>query len=114
MPGTYQTVPKTYPEANLIKDVDIGRADFKNGLKATFLILDMKLSEIEANVKKSKKAKAIWDAKTLEQKQEAIAASYNGGSSKYKPLTGTISLAVRETVDFVRKFKMIRDLGLFD
>lgn len=113
MAGTYVTVPRAYPAANLIKDVDIGRVDFKNGIKASFLILDMKLSEIEAKVRTSSKAKKIWDAKTLEQKQEAIAASYNGGSTKYKHMTGTISLAVRETVDFVRKFKMIRDLKLF-
>ncbi len=114
MPGTYGTVPGAYPGANLIKDIDLGRVDFKNGIKATFLILDMKLAEIEAKVKTSSRAKKIWASKTLEQKQEAVAASYNGGSTKYKHLTGTISLAVQETVDFVRKFKMIRDLKLFD
>lgn len=113
MPGTYGTVPGAYRRANLIRDVDIGRVDLKNGIKATFLILDMKLAEIEVKVRTSSKARKIWANKTLEQKHEAVAASYNGGSTKYKHLTGTISLAVQETVDFVRKFKMIRDLRLF-
>ena len=123
MPKTYSNPNKDpnkrgalekYPSAGLNKNVDIGRGDVKNGIKATALILEMKLSEIEAKVRTSSKAKKIWSSKTPEQKEEAIAASYNGGSSKYKYLTGNISTAVTETVLFVRKFRMIRDLNLFN
>lgn len=105
---------ESYPSAGLIKDVDIGRVDIKNGIKATILVFDMKRSEIEAKVKTSAKAKKIWASKTLAQKEEVMAASYNGGSSKYKYLTGNISTAVTETVLFVQKFRMIRDLNLFN
>lgn len=114
MPGTYRLAVKSQPDAKLIKDIDIGRVDLKNGIKATFVILDMKLSEIERKVKTSSKARTIWAKKTPEQKLEAVAAAYNGGSGKYNHLTGAISLRVRETVDFVKKYKMIRDLKLFE
>ena len=123
MPKTYSNphkdpnkwgVLERYPLARLIKNVDIGRVDIKNGIKGTVLVFDMKLSEIEARVATSSKAKNIWASKTSAQKEEAMAASYNGGSSKYKHLTGNISTAVTETVLFVRKFQMIRGLNLFN
>lgn len=128
--GLGQIMPKTYSNPNkdpnkrgvleryllaeLIKDVDIGRVDIKNGIKATVLVFDMKRSEIEAKVQSSTKARKIWASKTSEQKEEVMAASYNGGSSKYKYLTGNISTAVTETVLFVKKFQMIRELKLFE
>lgn len=123
MPKTYSNpnkdpnkrgVLEKYPSARLIKNVDIGRVDIKNGIKATVLVFDMKLSEIEAKVKTSSKARKLWASKTPEQKEEAAAASYNGGSSKYMHLTGNISTIKTETVLFVRKFRMIRELGLFN
>ena len=114
MPGTYGSIVKRYPEARLLKDVDIGRVDIVNGIKATVLVLDDHFATVVRNANKARRGLAILRAKTLEQVQEIMAAAYNGGPSKYKPLTGNISLAVRETVDFVRKFKMIRDLKLFD
>lgn len=114
MPGTYGSIVKRYPEARLLKDVDIGRVDIINGIKATILVLDDHFATVVNNASKTKKGQAIFNAKNPEQVQEIMAAAYNGGPSKYKPLTGNISLAVRETVDFVRKFKMIRDLKLFD
>lgn len=114
MPGTYGSIVKRYPEAKLIKDIDIGRVDIVNGIKTTILVLDDHFATVVNNASKTKKGQLILNAKTPEQVQEIMAAAYNGGPSKYKPLTGNISLAVRETVDFVRKFKMIRDLKLFD
>lgn len=113
MPGTYGSIVKRYPEAQLLKDVDIGRVDIVNGIKATVLVLDDHFATVVSNANKARRGLAILRAKTQEQVQEIMAAAYNGGPSKYKPLTGNISLAVRETVDFVRKFKMIRDLKLF-
>ncbi|MDO8496049.1 MAG: lytic transglycosylase domain-containing protein [bacterium] len=114
MPGTYGSIVKRYPEAKLIKDIDIGRVDIVNGIKATALVLDDHFGTVVSNANKTKKGQLILNAKTPEQIQEIMAAAYNGGPGKYKPLTGNISLAVRETVDFVRKFKMLRDLKLFD
>ncbi len=114
MPGTYGSIVKRYPEAKLIKDIDIGRVDIVNGIKTTVLVLDDHFATVVNNADKTKKGRSILNVKTPEQIQEIMAAAYNGGPSKYKPLTGNISLAVRETVDFVRKFKMMRDLKLFD
>ncbi len=113
MPGTYGSIVKRYPEAKLIKDIDIGRVDIVNGIKTTILVLDDHFATVVSNASKTKKGRSVLNAKTPEQIQEIMAAAYNGGPSKYKPLTGNISLTVRETVDFVRKFKMIRDLKLF-
>lgn len=114
MPGTYGSIVKRYPEAKLLKDIDIGRVDIVNGIKTTALVLDDHFATVVSNAGKTKKGQSILKAKTPEQVQEVMAAAYNGGPSKYKPLTGNISLAVRETVDFIRKFKMIRELKLFD
>lgn len=114
MPVTYASAVEAQPKANLIQDINVGRVDFRNGIKATFVILDMKLSEIEGKARSSSRATKIWNAKMPEEKEEAVAAAYNGGSSKYRPLTGTISLAINETVGFLKKFKMIRELKLFE
>ncbi len=114
MPGTYEGIRRGNSDAGLIRDIDIGRVDVVNGIKASVLVVDSKLAEILGMVNRSTaNAKNIFNSKNDNQIEEVVAAAYNGGSSKYKPLSGTISLAIRETVDFVRKFKMIRDLGLF-
>lgn len=114
MPGTYGSIVKRYSEAKLLKDIDIGRVDIVNGIKTTALVLDDHFATVVNNSDKTKKGQSVLKTKTPRQIEEIMAAAYNGGPSKYKPLTGNISLAVRETVDFVRKFKMIRDLKLFD
>ena len=103
-----------YPLAGLIRDVDIGRVDIKNGIKASTLVFDDHFAEVVRKANSSAKAKRIFDQKTESELDEIRAAIYNGGSSKYKHLTGSISTAVTETVLFVRKFRMIRELGLFD
>src|SRR3989344_614077 len=114
MPGTYGSIAKRYPAAKLLRDIDIGRVDEKNGIKATILVLDDHFATVVKNANGSSKGRTILAGKTHSEIEEIMAAAYNGGPGKYKPPTGTISLAVRETVDFVRKFKMIRDLKLFD
>lgn len=114
MPGTYASIVKGYPAAHLIKDIDIGRVDIVNAIKATALVFDDHFSTVMSRVNASAKSRAVFAQKTQNEIDEIRAAIYNGGPSKYKPLTGTISLAVSETVSFVKKFKMIRDMKLFD
>ncbi len=114
MPGTYASIVKGYPNAHLLKDIDIGRVDIVNAIKASTLVFDDHFSSVVNMANKSSKTRALFAQKTQSEIEEIRAAIYNGGPGKYKPLTGTISLAVNETVGFVKKFKMIRDLKLFD
>ncbi len=113
MPGTYASIAKIYSKAHLLKDIDIGRVDIVNAIKASVLVFDDHLATVVDKVNRSSKSRAIFAKKTEGDIEEIRAAIYNGGPSKYKPLTGTISLAVSETVSFVKKFKMIRELRLF-
>lgn len=114
MPGTYASIVKRYPKARLIKDIDIGRVDIVNAIKASVLVFDDHFSTVMSRVNASTKSRAIFAKKTQNEIDEIRAAIYNGGPSKYKPLTGTISLAINETVGFLKKFKMIRELKLFE
>lgn len=115
MPGTYGAIVKKFPQAKLIKDVDVGRVDIQNSIAASLLVLDEHLAIVLRGLTKAQ-------TRLLEKKiavnpdflNEIRAAIYNGGPKKYRPLTATISLAVSETVQFVKKYKMVRDLRLFD
>lgn len=114
MPSTYSSVVKRYPAARLLKDVDIGRADVKNAIMASVLVFDDHLATVLGGL--SKNQINLFSSKTSKDPDfvnQVRAALYNGGPSKYKASTATISLAVRETVDFVKKYKIIRDLNLF-
>src|SRR3989338_6907075 len=124
MPKTYSYVdPKTkqgkgtvqlYPGANLIKDVNIGRIDVVNAIMTSVLVFDSHLGDAFRNLTKSQKTKL--DKKLIVEPDfvnEVRAAVYNGGASKYRPATATIYAGIRETVLFVRKYKMIRELKLF-
>ncbi|TSC75166.1 MAG: hypothetical protein G01um101444_12 [Parcubacteria group bacterium Gr01-1014_44] len=114
MPRTYASIVKAYPLAKLMKDIDIGRVDIQNGIMASILTLDDHLSTVFNKMNKAARAK--FEAKLSTNPDfinEVRAAVYNGGPGKYRPATATISLQVRETVDFVRKYKMVRDLKLF-
>ncbi len=114
MPRTYAGIVKAYPKANLTKDIDIGRIDFLNATMTSVLVFDDKMATVFRNMNSSQRAKL---EKKLQTEPDFIneirAAAYNGGATKYRPLTATISLKVRETVDFVKKYKMIRELKLF-
>lgn len=115
MPSTYASIVKANPSAHLIKDIDIGRVDIDNGIMASILTLDNHLATVFGRMTKTQRAKFDQKLKTNPDFiNEVRAAIYNGGPKKYKPLTATISLQVRETVDFVRKYKMVRELKLFD
>ena len=115
MPGTYGSIVKAYPSAKLIKDIDIGRVDIQNAILASILTLDNHLATTFRKMSKVQRAKFEAKLKTNPDFiNEVRAAIYNGGPGKYNPATATISLRVRETVDFVRKYKMVRELKLFN
>ena len=117
MPGTYDSVAKRYPNAKLIKDSGMGRVDIDNAIIASILVFDDHLQSVKDRVANAKSTQGdkYWQAieDNSSKLEEVRAAIYNGGPGKYKVLTGTISIAINETVDFVRKFKLIRGLGLF-
>lgn len=118
MPKTYASMYKGYSSAQLIKDTEIGRVDVKNGIKATALVLDDHLAGVKSRAyANGKKSKAIFDNLTTDQLEEARGMAYNGGPGKYLTSTGglnTKSRGAKETVDFITKLRMIRELNLFN
>ncbi len=119
MPETYAHVVASYPEARLIRDVDLGRVEIRNAIKASILVCDDHLAVVIDRIERSppdsrERNRSLFDAKSEEEIEEIRAAIYNGGPGKYLPATGSISTQVQETVDFVKKFRLIRDLALFE
>jgi hypothetical protein len=119
MPETYAHIVDTYPEARLIRDIDIGRVEMRNAIKASILVFDDHLAVVINNIDKAppgqrERNRELFEAKSEEEIEEIRAAIYNGGPGKYIPATGSISPRIQETVDFVRKFRLIRDLNLFE
>ena len=118
MPGTYASMFKGYSSAQLIKNTEIGRVDVKNGIKASTLVLDDHLAEIRRRViKNGNKARQIFAGLTLDGLEEARGMAYNGGASKYNTSTGRLnagSRGAKETAGFLQKFRMIKELNLFE
>ena len=124
MPLTYSYpkngtgVLQAYLGANLIKDVDIGRVDMVNAIKAQILVFDDHMVYVIQRASNSgTKAKKIFAGLTPNQLDEVRAMIYNGGSNKYNTATGGLDLTVKgakETLEFIQKFRIIRDLNLFN
>lgn len=118
MPKTYASMFKGYASAQLIKNVDIGRVDIKNGIKATVLVLDDHLAGVKSRAYASgSAARRRFDSLAPDKLEEARGMAYNGGAGKYNPSTGglnTKSKGAKETAGFLQKFRMIRELNLFD
>lgn len=114
MPGTYNSIVRAYPSAKLIRDTDIGRVDFKNGIKATFLILDDHFATVVRKASSNSSWRKIFSSLTKLERDVIMAGIYNGGPGKYVPSSGKITNSNKETADFIKKFSMIRDLHLFD
>lgn len=118
MPKTYASIYKGYSSAQLIKNTDIGRVDIKNGIKASALVLDDHLAGVKGRAyANGLAARRRFDALTPDKIEEARGMAYNGGASKYNTATGglnTKSKGAKETAGFIQKFKMIRELGLFN
>ena len=147
MASTYSSRRKTggivqkYPVADLISDINLGRLEPVNAIKAEILVFDDKLSEIKnrvavpekilkkfskmstVEIEKALKPQRIFDGLTQGQLEEGMAISYNGGSSKYDINTGTLKtkargrkakLGLKETQGFIAKHRVIGYLKLFD
>lgn len=108
---------QVYPSAYLIKDINIGRVDMVNAIKAAVLVCDDHMVLIVERVRRSgPQAKRIFESKDDDELDIVRAMIYNGGPGKYSLITGGInprSRGARETTDFVKKFKIIRSLELF-
>ncbi|MBI2062284.1 MAG: hypothetical protein HYT64_01145 [Candidatus Yanofskybacteria bacterium] len=124
MPLTYSHPKKrtgvlqAYIGANLIKDVDIGRVDTVNAIKAQILVFDDHMVYVIQRVNNSgSRAKKIFASLSQDQLDEVRAMIYNGGPGKYNVATGGLNLkarGIKETLPFVQKFRAIRALNLFD
>lgn len=113
MPTTYRNITRIYPKAKLIPDVNIGRVEIVNGIKATILVFDDHFATVLKKLDDSAKTRSILAKKTPAEIEEMKAAIYNGGPGKINSQTAVISSAVAETVGFVAKFKKIRALNLW-
>lgn len=114
MPQTYRNIVHDYPEASLIKDAGIGRADVLNAIKASILVLDDHFAAVVTRANQSSQGRKLLSRKIEKEIEDIRAAIYNGGPGKYQSLTGNISMAVSETVSFLMKLSLIRELHLFD
>lgn len=107
-----------YPTANLIKDDDLGRVDPINAIKAQILVFDDHLVEVINRVNRSgTRAKQVFNNLTESQLNEVRGMIYNGGPGKYNISTGglnTNSRGARETRDFLKKYRVISYLNLFN
>ncbi|PIP42486.1 MAG: hypothetical protein COX19_01055 [Desulfobacterales bacterium CG23_combo_of_CG06-09_8_20_14_all_51_8] len=119
MPETYAHVVNIYPGADLIGDVDRGRAEMANAIKASILVCDDLQSAVVRNMRDDSSSfqqnyRRLFDAKSEEEVDEIRAAMYNGGPKKYILATGSINPRVQETVSYVKKFNFIRSLNMFE
>src|SRR3989344_873299 len=84
MPKTYASIFKGYSTAQLIRNVDIGRVDVKNGIKASTLVLDDHLLGVKNRAySNGSAAERRFDALTPDKLEETRGMAYNGGPGKY-------------------------------
>jgi hypothetical protein len=114
MPATYKSIVHEYPEALLMKDTGIGRADVLNSIKASILVLDDHFASVVRKANQTSGGKDILHRKSEQEIEDIMAAIYNGGPGKYQSLTGNISMAITETIGYLVKIGLIRELHLFD
>jgi hypothetical protein len=119
MPQTYANIVTLYPDADLIGNVNKGRGEMTNAIKASILICDDLQRLVVRNMRDNsallqKKYRRLFDAKSKEEVDEIRAAMYNGGPKKYILATGSINPRLPETVTYVKKFNFIRNLNMFD
>lgn len=114
MPETYAHVVDLYPDAGLIRDAEKGCTEMANAIKASILVCDDLQTAVVRSSCRQKRYQKLFDAKSEDEIDEIRAAIYNGGPRKYILATGSISPRIRETVYFVKKFNLIKDLHLFE
>jgi|GEM_PF-3121416 len=119
MPKTYDYVVVKYPDAELIRNTDRGRSEIENAIKASILVCDDLMATVVRKLGNPSPLhqacnRRLFDEKSEDEIDEIRAAIYNGGPGKYLRKTGSICPRVSETVYFVRKLGLIRDLNLFE
>lgn len=118
MPGTYASMFQSYSSAELIKNTDMGRVNVKNAAKASTLVLDDHLAGVKSRAYANGTAsRRRFDSLTIEKREEARGMAYNGGAGKYNTATGGLNVnsrGAKETAGFLQKFRMIRELNLFE
>lgn len=118
MAATGNSIFKSYPAANLIKDINIARVDMGNAIKVQILVFDDHLSEVIEKVNNSgSRARQVFNGLTEDQLDEVRGMIYNGGASKYNLATGGINMRMpkaEETLGFIQKLRVIRYLKLFN
>lgn len=119
MPETYANLVKLYPDASLIGDVNKGRSEMTNAIKASILVCDDLQSAVVRKIRNDssvlqQKYRRLFDAKSEEEADEIRAAMYNGGPKKYILATGSINPRLQETDSYVKKFNFIRSLNMFE
>lgn len=91
-PGTYATMVKTYPSANLIKDFRSGAADHMNSMKAAILLYDENLRALI----KVQGDQVVNDSKL----EEYLASSYNGAPQwVHKTLKASILSGIQDWIN---------------
>lgn len=95
MPETYAHVVNLYPDAGLIRDVEKGRTEMANAIKASILVCDDLQAAVVRSSCRQKRYQKVFDAKSEEEIDQIRAAIYNGGPSKYILATGSVSPRIR-------------------
>ncbi len=119
---TYDTIVSKYPDAHLIKDYNLGMADHVNAIKAMVLFFDNYKNEIDNKVTRRDIINQVGIT------EEMLAAAYNGGPNKVVKSVNKYGLAwlsgqfalpratavfKQETLNYIQKFRSIKDLNLF-
>ncbi len=120
--STYKNIANKYPEAKLIKDYNVGMADHVNAIKAMVLFFDAHKKDITGRVTRKDIVKPLGIT------EEMLAAAYNGGPGRVvssvnkfglawisNQITGTAkgNIFKRETLDYIKKFRAIKNLNIF-
>lgn len=120
--STYQIIVARYPKARLIKDYNLGMADHTNAIKAMVLFFDNNKKELDNKITRRDVLNQIGVT------EEMLAAAYNTGTSKVIKSVNKYGLAwisdrldlaslgntlKKETLNYLKKFQSIKDLGIF-
>ena len=119
---TYKYIAGKYPEAKLLKDYNAGMANHVNAVKAMVLFFDAHKKDIAGRVTREDIVKSLGIT------EEMLAAAYNGGPSRVVSSVNKFGLAWisnqisdkpngnifrKETLDYIKKFRAIKDLNIF-
>ncbi|MBI4160383.1 MAG: hypothetical protein HY506_00555 [Candidatus Yanofskybacteria bacterium] len=120
---TYQDIYSIYPTAKLIKDYNLGMADHTNAVKAMVLFFDTHEKDLANKITRRNIVQPLGIT------EEMLAAVYNGGPGRVTKSVNKFGLAWissqigrssgarilrEETLDYVSKFRAIKNLDVFN